>query len=80
MAIWPYYVIASVILFNDIVLNLAIVLIYHLFPRNYISNILNFIHLLLRIGFSSLHCWNATRYDIIEKCTSLLSHCSFNIY
>ena len=47
--------IALIIISNDILLNLLISLTYHLFLLNYISNILNFIYLLLEIGFFLLH-------------------------
>ena len=43
--------IALSIIFNDILLSLSIILIYHLFLLNHIFNVLNLIYLLLEIGF-----------------------------
>ena len=43
--------IVLVIISNNILLNLLITLIYHLFLLDYISIILNFIYLLLEISF-----------------------------
>ena len=40
---------------NNILLSLLIIFIYYLFLFNYIPNISNFIHLLLRINFFLLH-------------------------
>ena len=64
-----------VITSNNILLSLLIVLNYHLFLPDYISNILKLIYLLLEISFFLLYYWNASAcYYIIEKRASLLCY------
>ena len=62
MTMWFYYEIILIIIFNDILLNLPIIFIYHLFLPDYISNILNLIYLSLGIDFILLYCWNIPTY------------------
>ena len=69
MAIWPRYMISSVITFNDIWLSLPIVLTYHLIPiglyswytKSYLSIIRNWFFSITLLKYTSplLHCWEA---------------------
>ena len=49
-------VILLVIISNNILLSLSFAFTYKLFLLNYIQDIPNFIHLLLKIGVFLLHC------------------------
>ena len=59
MATWPRHVISLVIISNNIPLSPPIHLFIALFLMAHLFNTLNSIHLLLGIGFLTLHCWKA---------------------